>query len=442
MAESVRAIDASRLPPRASGFDDTAALRADPCRFIGREAARLGRDVFRTRPLLRRTICMTEPDAAAIFHDRSRFAHHRAAPEPLRATLFGKGAVQGLGGASHRHRKAMLMSLMSQERIARLGDPVDEGWGDDERRWAQHAGPFALYDAVRTLLARVVCAWCAVPLRERDVEQRTRQLTALFEAAASAGPAHLRARLARTAIERWLSGLVREVRDGRLPAPPDSALAVVASQRHHNGDLLAARVVAAELLNVLQAVVAVAVYVAFVAHALHAHPAWRERLRDGSDHAGNASRLFVQEVRRHYPFFPAVIARVRDSFEWNGWWFPRRTRTLLDLHGTNHDARRWRDPERFDPERFDPERFDPERFAGREPDRFELTPQGGGDPWRQHRCAGEWITIELMRRCALRPARMDYEVPARDPAVDFRRLPALPANGFRLRVRLGAGVTS
>lgn len=421
MTSSASALDAPRLPPRSAAFDGTLALRADPYRFIGRECRRLGSDVFRARLLLRPAICMTGPDAAAIFYDPARFARAGAAPEPLRATLFGKGTVQGLDGTSHRNRKAMLMSLMTPERIDRLGTLVDEAWSRALPQWSRR-GPIVLYDETRALLARAICEWAGVPLAEADVDRRTRQLTALFEGAGSAGLAHVQARLSRKALEGWLAGLVRRHRATPF-APVGSALAVVAAHRRRNAVTLDERVAAAELLNVLRPTVAIAVYVVFTAHALHGHPRWRARLRDEPE----AATRFVHEVRRFYPFFPAVAARVCDDFEWNGHHFPRGTRTLLDLYGTDHDARCWSDPERFEPE----------RFASRTPGPFELIAQGGAEHWQHHRCAGEWITIELMRRCALRLAQTAHDVPGQDLRIDFRRLPALPFSRFVMRVRSG-----
>lgn len=96
-----------------------------------------------------------------------------------------------------------------------------------------------------------------------------------------------------------------------------------------------------ELINVLRPTVAVAVYVTFAALALHEHADAAEQVRDG----GAADReRFVQEVRRFYPFFPLVGGRVTTPFEWNGVHFPEGRRVLLDLYGTNRDARHWDDP--------------------------------------------------------------------------------------------------
>lgn len=127
--------------------------------------------------------------------------------------------------------------------------------------------------------------------------------------------------------------------------------------------------------------------------------------------------LFIQEVRRYYPFFPAVAARTRRAFEWNGYRFTNDQRVILDLYGTNHDPRTWERPEEFEPERF-------RRWDGSP---FNFIPQGGGDHYANHRCPGEWIVIALMKQAAaVFTRRMSYDLPEQDLRIDWLRLPALP----------------
>lgn len=73
----------------------------------------------------------------------------------------------------------------------------------------------------------------------------------------------------------------------------------------------------------------------------------------------------------------------------------------------------------------------PERFEHRKPGTFDLIPQGAGDHHLDHRCAGEWITIELIK-CAVRQLtrQMRYDVPAQDLHINLSRMPALPRSGF------------
>lgn len=73
-----------------------------------------------------------------------------------------------------------------------------------------------------------------------------------------------------------------------------------------------------EVINLLRPTVAISVFITLAAHALHRHPECRQKLQAGE--AGYAD-FFVQEVRRFYPFFPAVMARARRDFEWRGYRF-------------------------------------------------------------------------------------------------------------------------
>lgn len=145
---------------------------------------------------------------------------------------------------------------------------------------------------------------------------------------------------------------------------------------------------------------------------------WREALR-GSE--SSYLEMFIQELRRFYPFFPFVAARVRSTFAWHGYEFPQGTRALLDLYGTNHDAAIWKDPHTFQPE----------RFSQRENNGFDFIPQGGGEHYMHHRCAGEWATIALMKRmtkCLIHS--MEYRVPEQALGIGLTRIPALPESRF------------
>jgi fatty-acid peroxygenase len=413
--------------PRLKQWDSTFSLLADPYRFIARNCLRQGSDIFETRLQLQPTLCMTGPEAAEVFYDPMRFRREGAAPEPLKATLFGKGAVQGLDGARHQHRKALFLSITSADRLADLEGHVRFNWERACRDWSA-AGRVTLYRALQPVLTRAVCDWAGIPLAPADTAQRTRQLTALFDGAASGLFNHVEARIARRRAERWLASLIEASRDRSTPLAAGSVARAVSDYRGDGREELHARIAAVELLNVLRPTVAVSVYITFLAHALHVEPGWRKRLAEQL--AGNDSRealAFVQEVRRHYPFFPAVVARVRHSFDWHGMHFPGGRRALLDLYGTNHDPRTWEDP--FE--------FRPERWHGRQPGRFEFVPQGGGDAASGHRCPGEDLATRLMLLALQLLLQLRYEVPAQDLAIAMDRLPAIPREGFIIdRVRL------
>ena len=97
---------------------------------------------------------------------------------------------------------------------------------------------------------------------------------------------------------------------------------------------------------------------------------------------------------------------------------------LLDLYGTNHDARTWERPGKFDPKRF-------RRWDGSP---FNFVPQGGGDHDVGHRCPGEWIAIGLMKLATeFLTRRMSYEVPEQDLSITWSRMPPVPGSRFVIR---------
>ena len=405
--------------PSAKGFDSTLALLRNPYGFISETCRALDTDLFETRILLQETICMTGAATAEAFYREDRLIRAGSMPGRIQKSLLGEGGVQGLDGAAHQHRKKMFMSLMGTERIAALKGTslhmLDNYAPDWEAR-----NEVVLYDEVREMLTRAACAWAGVPLNEAEVATRTAQLTALFQDAGALGPKHWRARLARHRLEKWAARLIQQVRDGELQPTQESALHIIATWRDLDGELLTPRVAAVELLNVLRPTVAVSVFIVQAAHALHRHPEWRQKLKDDEGQL----EPFVQEVRRLYPFFPAVAARVKSDFEWRGYRFPKGYRVLLDLYGTNTDARSWDAPQEFRPE----------RFHDREVTPYEFIPQGGGDHHRNHRCPGEWIAISQMKAfCDFFANAIDYDVPEQDLELETGELPPMPKSRFIMR---------
>src|SRR4051812_39917801 len=198
-----------REAPRLAGFDQTVAFMAAPYRFIGRECAALRSDIVQGRLLLAPAMFLSGAPAARLFYDKTLFQRAGAAPEPLRATLFGKGGVQGLDGPAHRLRKAFFIESTVPERVAALVRHAEGAWDDMAMRWRGHH-ELVLYTAAQEWLTRAVCGWAGVPLPEDEVPLRTRQLVALFDSAATGLGAHLHARAARVQAERWLCGLIGE----------------------------------------------------------------------------------------------------------------------------------------------------------------------------------------------------------------------------------------
>jgi fatty-acid peroxygenase len=420
--------DALRTLPRASGFDNSLALLAEGYQFMPRRYAALGSDAFTTRLMLQRVLCVRGEDAARMFYQPGRFTRRHALPATTISLLQDFGSVMTLDGEAHRKRKAMLMSLFGPLERQRLVGLAAAEWRSQFARWPGQ-GKVNVHKVAEEVLCRAACHWAGIPISAEDAVQRTREFSKMVAAAGSAGPLNWRAQLVRSRTEHWARALIDAVRAGQVQPAYDSPLNVIARHRDADGELIARKHAAVELINLLRPTVAVSRYIAFALLALHEHPQCRAPIAAGDD---AYLTCFVQEVRRYYPFIPAMGGRALHGFEWQGMQVEKGTWVLFDLYGTNHDPALWQDPEAFRPERFggDGRRW---QSSG-----FDLVPQGGGDPYAGHRCPGESVTVDLVKSALqLFAGEVAYDVPPQDLTVSLRRMPTMPNSGFVIdKVRL------
>lgn len=403
---------------RDTAPDSSLAFFREGYEFIGNRCRRFGTDLFRTRIMLRPVICMQGEEAARRFYDGRHFTRVGAMPQTTLRLLQDKGSVQLLDGEAHQSRKAMFMAMMAPDSLRSMGDTVERRWRQmiDGRAKGRH---LVLHDEMVNVLSAAACDWAGIPVADDELRRRAREFAAMIDGAGAIGPRNWRGMLLRRRTERWARGLVEDVRAGRLHPDRASPLAQIARYRGLDGQLLDLRSAGVELLNLLRPIVAVGRFVVFAALALHEHPDCRKSLESGDEAVAN----FVQEVRRFYPFFPVIGGRVREAFDWREHRFGEGVWVLLGLHATNHDPRLW--PE--------PRRFRPERFLGWKSSGYDLIPQGAGDYDRDHRCPGEWLTIEIMTRMTKLLLQTDYRVPPQDLRVPLNRFPTLPKSGFILQ---------
>lgn len=403
--------------PAEPVIDSTLGLLFDGYEFISKRCDRLHTDIFQTRLRLEKAICMRGKEAAEVFYDTEKFSRKNAAPKRMQKTLLGEGGVQGLDGEAHRQRKQIFMGLMTPERLQQIGDLVLHHCREYAQQW-ERQDQVVLFDQINEILCRAVCAWSGVPLAEPEVAQRTLELAALIDSAAALGFRHVQGVQARKRLEAWLADLIEDIRAGRLQAPEHTAAAAFAHSRDADGNQLSPAIAAVDLLNVLRPTVAIGRYIVFAALALHQHPDCRQKLQANQ---ADYTILFTQEVRRFYPFFPFAAARTRHEFDWQDYRFPQETLVLLDLYGTNHDSDLWEKPEEFWPE----------RFTHWDGSAFDFIPQGGGDHYKNHRCAGEWLTIQVMNQVlGFLVNEIEYDVPPQNLQVKLTRMPTLPESRF------------
>ncbi|MFD1718403.1 cytochrome P450 [Georgenia deserti] len=404
------------LPTPDSGLD----LLREGYAFASRRCEQLGTAAFRARVLGVPVVFMRGREATRLFYASGLFTRRGAVPPFVKHLLQDDGSVQALDDAAHHHRKAMFRGLLGgPEAVGRIREMFIEEWQRAVRLWSGQ-DRIELHRHAQVVLTRTALRFTGVRLNEADVRRRAQDLAAMVDRVALVGPPNWWARLRRRGTEAWAADLVERTRAGELSPPPESPLAVIAAHAEPDGRPLSPQVAAVELINVLRPTVAISRFLAFAAVALIEHPAWYEEFA-----AGKEADLegFVHEVRRRYPFFPAVPGRARETFAWHGEEVAAGALVILDLYGTNHDPALWDRPEAFVPERFRDWDGDPDT----------LIPQGGGDVATGHRCPGENITIELMKETVRQLTRgMQYRVPVQDLSIALNRPPALPREGVLL----------
>lgn len=398
--------------PKEIGIDHSISLLKEGYHFILNRSEKFQSNVFETRILGKKAICMIGEEAAQVFYDPKKFQRTDAAPNRIVQTLFGKNSVQTLDDEEHRNRKAMLMSVMTEEHLNHLFELTQMQWEQSLDKWSQ-MGKIVFYEEIKELLCNVAFKWIGYPLHENDVKKMTKELASMFETAAVIGPNHWIGRTFRNNGEKTIHQLIQDTRDGKIKFPQNTVLHQFAFHKDAQGNLLDIETVTVEVINMLRPIVAIGIYINFSLLALLEFPEEKEKLQSYNDY----SKMFVQEVRRFYPFFPFVAAKVRSDFTWNGYEFKEGTLTLLDLYGTNHDPVKWEDPYQFNPE----------RFAHWQGSPFSFIPQGGGDYYLGHRCAGEQITIDVMKiSLDYLVNRMEFTVPEQDLSFENDDIPSIP----------------
>lgn len=403
--------------PQDQSLDISLDLMREGYLFIKNRVDRFQSDLFEARFLGQKIICMSGEEAAKVFYDPERFQKNGAIPKRIQETLFGVNAVQTMDGEAHIHRKLLFLSLMTPPHQKRLAELAMKQWQASVNKW-EVVDQIILFEEAKDILCRIACQWAGVPLRESEVKKRAEDFYAMVDAFGAIGPRHWKGRIARNNTEEWIRKVIEDVRAGKLKAEEGSALYEMTFHKQLDGRQLDSQMAAVELINVLRPIVAIATFITFTALALYEHPEYKERLRSGNIHD---LEMFVQEVRRYYPFSPFLGARVRKDFTWNQCEFKKGMLVFLDIYGTNHDPRLWEKPNEFRPERF-------QEWKG---SLFDFIPQGGGDPAKGHRCPGEGITVEIMKASLdFLVNKIEFEVPDQDLNYSLAKMPTLPKSGF------------
>ncbi|UYL07863.1 cytochrome P450 [Bdellovibrio sp. SKB1291214] len=406
-------------PPREQRFDSTWDFMSRPYEFISTVCRRNNSPAVDVRLMLKKTTVISGPGAVRFFYDPQNFIRKGAMPEPVRATLLGKGGVQGTDGEEHKKRKELFMSFMTPEQVQHLSHLFDDAWTSRIPSWS-HEKEIDVYQELLDLLVISGCEWVGVPLTAQEKPKRTADMRALFQYAASPIAKHMKSRLARWRSRKWIGQMVRDIRRQNLGAAA-TPLQKIALYKDSQGNFLPVPHAADEVLNLIRPITAISVFMIFSLHAITFYPEQAQKLQTEASYLD----LFVQEVRRFYPFFPAVSAVSRRDLYFNGYFIPQGQRVMLDVYGINHDKDFWYQSMTFNPERF-------REIPWQEIENF--IPQGGGNYRTGHRCPGEAITVELMKVALdFFTRRLMFKMDLSDPRLALSEMPPLPVHAIKLQ---------
>ncbi|PKH10437.1 MULTISPECIES: cytochrome P450 [Planomicrobium] len=403
--------------PKTKEFDSTMHLINEGFNFLPSRRKELESDIFEARLLGKKSLCIAGEEAAAVFYDNKYFKREGAAPKPLKKTLLGEGGLHGRDGEDHHHQKRMFLSMMTPERLEDMKRLAIEELDKKAAQW-ETMDEVLLLDEIEEVLARSVMNWAGLPLKESEVKQRTQELVAMVDSFGGSLTRFKEGAEARKSHEAWLKGIIRDIRSRVYSPPSHTAAYIVAMQKSPDGKLLDLDVAAVDLNNAYRPIIAAAYLIVFGALAIHEYPEMKPKLQADEK---NFSKLFAQEVRRYYPFAPAMAAKANRDFIWHGYHVKEGMLVVLDLFGTNRHPDHWENADEFIPERFENWKGSP----------FAFVPQGGGDHHAGHRCAGEWMTVMVMQSFfKYLTENITYKVPEQDLSYDMARMPTMPKSRF------------
>lgn len=405
--------------PKEQGIIQNFQFLKEGYEYILNRRVKLQSDIFETQILGKKVVCIGGEEATKVFYDDTKFWRNNVAPNRIVQTLFGKNAVQTLDGIEHKKRKEMLMSVLTKESIQQFLDIFNIQLEASIDTWSKK-DRIVFYEEMKKVLCSAVFTWIGYPLQGEQLNKRTKEISSMFETPVAFGLKHWLGRNARNAVENFIEEIVENLRNKKIQVTPHSIMNTFVFYKDENNNYLPKEIVAVELLNIIRPTVAIAVYTNFIVLALKDNPREKEKIKAFTDY----EEMFVHEIRRFYPFFPFVVAKAKKDFEWNGYLFEEGTITILDLYGTNRDPKLWEHADEFQPERFSHKR--------------NLTyyiPQGGGS-YEGHRCAGEQMTVEVMKVCVdYLVNKMEYTLPEQDLTLNMNTIPCIPKSKIVMTIR-------
>ncbi|WP_237754963.1 cytochrome P450 [Nocardia nova] len=385
-------------------------------------------------PLFGRTVVIADPAQA-----RELFAAGPAIAgnvTPNLGRILGSTSLFGLDGDPHRRHRRILSPPLHGKRMREYESLIEQEYRAEAETWPQYTEFPVLPSTMRMTLNIILRAVFGAEGAELEAMRELMPKIVTLGSRLAIVPLvttgwgrldpWLRYNSYRRSYDELIGVLIERARADPDLAERGDILALLLQARYDDGEPMAHKEIADELLALLTAGhETTANTVAWVLERLRRHPAELSCLvaevdRDEADYL----QATIWETQRVRPVIGGVARQITaPSMRLGEWVIPRGTRVIVAL-GLMHQ-----DPAIYP----DPQRFDPERFVGRKPDFTSWLPFGGGN----RRCIGaEFANMEMkvVLRCLLR----DFELlPTTTPEETWhdRGVAFAPSRGGRIALR-------
>jgi cytochrome P450 len=203
----------------------------------------------------------------------------------------------------------------------------------------------------------------------------------------------------------------------------DDVLALMLRARYDDGEAMADRDIADQLLTILTAGhETTATTLSWTFERLSRHPEILARLvREGDEGGSELRRATILEVQRNRPVIDLTARRVKaETFELGDWVFPRGFTVMVGIGLVHTDDAVFPDAATFDPD----------RFVGVNPDLYSWVPYGGGT----RRCIGAAFA-DMEMNVVLRTLLREFDFDVTDAASErfkWRGVAFAPGRGGRV----------
>lgn len=429
MTESIRIPAGPRVPKIAQGvaFVGTRprALRYLKKRYGSAFTINIplfGRSVVISDPVLIKQLFMSSPDIAANV-------------KPNLGRVLGSGSMFNLEGEAHRQQRKLLTPPFHGRRMHSYESVIEEEFVRESASWPEGREFEALGPMMRITLNAILRAVFGAEGAEFEALRKlmpnwvalASRLAVLPVPSISLGPWSPWGKFAaaRKQYDDIIDTLVEKALADPLLAERDDILALMLQSRYDDGEPMARRDLADELLALLAAGhETTATTLGWAVERLRRHPELLARLVEEADTGGSELRqATILEVQRIRPVVDFVGRNViAKSLTLGEWTIPHGYNVLVSISLAQQNAEYFPDPDRFDPD----------RFIGQKPNLSAWVPFGGGT----RRCIGAAFAnmeMNVVLNCLLR----DFTIATTDEPAEkshYRGVAYAPADGGRVVV--------